>query len=63
MVRSRHLHPLVTAEVEHTVSLCGKFADNPFGQIIVYRIIAVLEVGEYFIPELIQVINRFIQIA
>lgn len=63
MVRSSHLHPLVTAEVEHTVPLCGKFADTTFRNIIIYRIVTVLKVGKYFVPKFLQVIDRFFQIA
>lgn len=63
MVHSSYLHTLVTAEVEHTVTLGGKFANASLREIVINRIIIILEIGKYFIPKFIQVIDRFFQMA
>ncbi|EXZ39942.1 hypothetical protein M141_1732 [Bacteroides fragilis str. S38L5] len=42
MVRGNHLYSLVTAEVEHTVSLRDKFANTSFSSVVINRIITIL---------------------
>ena len=58
MVRSGHLNTLVTAEVEHAVALSRQFADRPFSEVVVYRIVAILGKGKYTIPKLVEVVQR-----
>ena len=62
MVRRSHLHSLVTAEVEHAVTLSGQFSYCPLCKVIVYRIVAVLCKGKYTVPELVQIMKGFRQV-
>jgi len=42
------------------VPLGGQLADIPFGKIVVYRQITVLQVGKDFIPKVTRINNLFI---
>ena len=54
-----HFRPGVTAVMERIVSLCGQLPDCPFGKVVVYRKVAVVQKSKKLLPELLQVIERF----
>lgn len=62
MVCNSHLHAFVITEVEHTVTLCGKFSDRPFCKVIDDRIAAIFGKGKDPVPELVQIMKGFRQV-
>ena len=46
MIRSSHLNTCITTEMQHTIALCGQFADTPLRQIIIYREISVIQISK-----------------
>ena len=45
--------------MERVVPLCGQLTDGPFGKIIVYRKLPVVQVSEELLPKFPQEIKRF----
>lgn len=57
-----HLRSLITAKVEHVVSLGCQRTDCTLGCIVVYRITTILYIGKDVCPKCIQIVQRFLQI-
>lgn len=57
MVGSSHLRTFVTAKVEYRVTLGCQMADGTLGDVVVYRIAAVLNVDEDVVPKLVEIVN------
>ena len=56
MTGCSHLRTFVTAEVEHRVALGCKMADGTLSDVVVYRIVAVFNVGEDVVPKLVEIV-------
>lgn len=63
MVSSRHFHPFVTVEVEHTISLSRQLSDSSLGQIVVNRKSPIIKKSKYLFPKMIEVIQCFCKIT
>lgn len=57
-----HLRSLITAEMEHVVSLGCQRTDCTLGCIVVYRITTILYICKDVCPKCIQIVQRFLQI-
>ena len=57
-----HLRSLITAKVEHAISLGCQRTDCTLGCIVVYRITSILYIGKEVCPKCIQIVQRFLQI-
>lgn len=57
VIRRSHLYAFVTSEVQHAVTLCGKWTDGSFRYVIVYRIITIIKKSKSFIPELVHIVE------
>ena len=62
MVGNCHLNSFVTSVMEGVVTLRSEFPDGSLSYVIVYRIIAVLLIGEDPIPELIKIVQGLCQV-
>ena len=62
MVGNCHLNSCITSVMKGVVTLSCEFSDGSLRYVVVYRIMAVLLIGENPVPELIKIVQGLCQV-
>ena len=62
MIGNSHLNSFITSVMQGVVTLSRELSDGSLRYVVVYRIIAVLLIGENPIPELIKIVQGLCQV-
>ena len=62
MIGNSHLNSFITSVMQGVVTLSRELSDGSLRYVVVYRIIAVLLIGEDPIPELIKIVQGLCQV-